>query len=251
MWDPETFRPGPLPGFDRLRVHPGYCPRRPCHGQIHDGATERPAGICWLVPLPDVPEQKPIEPGRSMAADVRMPNFFIAAHLCRKTYCFLMNTDFDQFGPQPGGKHVSDRWLTDVPRLLQPQCVDGPLFHPTRALRARSRIVPEIRTPVPHLGRGRLAADHPSTFFPPAGLRGKVLGNRYFTVFNDSSEPCEVTISWDPAIGQIRTVRDLLGQVNSGHRSREVLSGQQPVYQLSLRLGPEDVCSFSILPPDK
>jgi hypothetical protein len=247
VWDPETFAPAHFRGLIVFEYVQAIARDVRAMGKFMM-ANGTPGRICWLVPLLDVlGTETNWNPGGQWRPMSDAELLYRRALCAGKPYCFLMNTDFDQFGPQLVEKYMKRSLAYGMfPGFFSPNASTGHYFtRPELYERDRGlfrKYVPLCRTlaeagwqPIT-----RARSSHPQVYV-------ERFGNRYFTVFNDSSEPCEVTISWDPAIGQIRTVRDLLTGQQWALEPRGS-SGQQPVYQLSLRLGPEDVALLDIAP---
>jgi len=229
--DPVDLRPRQppprnLPRPHRLRVCPGHRARHPRQGQAHDG-QRHPGPPLLARTHARRPRQRPMSDGELL----------YRRSLCRaKPYCFLMNTRFEDFGPELVEKYMKRALAYGMfPGFFSPNASQGHYF--TRPeLYERDR--PLFRKYLPLCKRVAEAGWEPITLAHSDDPRVHLerFGTRYLTVFNDSPEPRAATIAldFDPA----PTSKELVTGKTIRWRERKT----------RLALGPEDVAVLDLAP---
>ena len=250
VWDPGTFKPAAFRGLIVFEYVQAIA--RDVHqmGKFMM-ANGTPGRFCWLAPLLDVMgTETNWNPGGQWRPMSDEELLYRRALCAGKPYCFLMNTDFDRFGPDLVEKYMKRALAYGMfPGFFSPDASTGHYF--TRPeLYERDRA--SFRKYVPLCRVVAEAGWQPLTHARSSAAEVYVerFGDRYFTVFNDSTEPREVTITWD-------------GPYQPGNAVKELVTGQLlPVVQLDrsgevpvgkavrLRLDPEDVAVLDIRPGD-
>ncbi|MCS7236783.1 MAG: hypothetical protein NZ899_00755 [Thermoguttaceae bacterium] len=238
-WDPETYAPAVFRGlivFEYVRAIAADV-----HGMgKYMMANGTPGRICWLVPLLDVMgTETDWNPGGRWQPMTDQELLYRRALCAGKPYCFLMNTDFDRFGPDLVRKYMERSLAYGMfPGFFSPNASTGHYF--TRPeLYERDR--PLFRKYVPLC---RLVAE--AGWQPITAARCSVqevyveqFGSRYFTVFNDGPKRQEVTIIWNESVGPVSQVRELLsGQLMTVDKG--------PPARLTMALDPESVAVLDI-----
>ncbi len=193
-------------------------------------ANSTPHRLCWLAPLLDVMgTETNWNPGRTWRP-MSDSDLLYCRSLCKgKPYCFLMNTPFEDFSYELVEKYMKRSLAYGMfPGFFSHNASQGHYFSRPE-LYERDR--PLFKKYVPLCKRLAEAGWEPITLAHSSDSHVYVerFGERFFTVFNDSSEQRTVTIKLE---------RD----VPNG--SRELVHGR-PVHwrdrQTNLTLGGEDV----------
>ena len=199
-------------------------------------ANGAPGRLCWLTPMLDVlgTETNWNPGGWRPMSDAEL---LFRRSLCRgKPYCFLMNTRFEDFGPELVEKYMKRALAYGMfPGFFSPNASQGHYF--TRPeLYERDR--PLFRKYLPLCKRVAEAGWEPITLAHSDDPRVHLerFGTRYLTVFNDSPEPRAATIAldFDPA----PTSKELVTGKTIRWRERKT----------RLALGPEDVAVLDLAP---
>lgn len=241
VWDPDTYQPAVFRGlivFEYVRAI-----AKDVHGMgKYMMANGAPTRICWLAPLLDVMgTETNWNPGGRWQPMGDAELLYRRALCGGKPYCFLMNTDFDRFGPELVRKYMERSLAYGMfPGFFSPNASTGHYF--TRPeLYERDR--PLFRQYVPLC---RLVAE--AGWRPITAARSsnpvvyvEQFGDQYFTVFNDSREPQETKITWDPSAKPAGKVRELI-------RGDTLAVAEGPPPELTLRLEPETVALLDITP---
>jgi hypothetical protein len=250
VWDPENFKPAQFRGLIVFEYVQAIARDVHAMGKFMM-ANGTPGRFCWLVPLLDVMgTETNWNPGGQWRPMSDEELLYRRALCAGKPYCFLMNTDFDRFGPDLVEKYMKRALAYGMfPGFFSPDASTGHYF--TRPeLYERDR--PLFRKYVPICRRVAEAGWQPVTVARASAPEVYVerFGERYFTIFNDSTEAREVMVSWEGPYQPAEAVREILtGQllpVVSLDRS-----GKNPAGKVvHLRLGPEDVSVLDIRPED-
>jgi len=161
-------------------------------------ANSTPIRLCWLTPLLDVVgSETDWNPGGTWRPMSGSDLLFRRA-LCRgKPYCFLMNTNFEQFSHERVEKYMKRCLAYGMfPGFFSHNAAQGHYFtRPELYNRDRSlfrKYVPLCRTvaeagwePITHA-----RTDHQSVYI-------ERFGNQYLAVFNDSDQSRRVTVTTD------------------------------------------------------
>ncbi len=240
-WDPERFAPAVFRGlvaFEYVRAIAADVHRMGKYTM----ANGTPSRLCWLAPLLDVMgTETDWNPGGRWKPMSDAELLYRRALCGGKPFCFLMNTDFDRFGPDLVRKYM-ERCLAYgmFPGFFSPNASTGHYFsRPELYERDRSlfrKYVPLCRA-VAEAGWQPITlaqSSHPKVYV-------ERFGQRYFTVFNDSSETVLVNIIWDRSLAPIPKVRELVSE-----QDIPVQSGEVPL--VTLRLEAERVAVLDIAP---
>jgi len=200
-------------------------------------ANGSPGRLCWLAPMLDVlGTETNWNPGghwRPMSDG----ELLYRRSLCRaKPYCFLMNTRFEDFGPELVEKYMKRALAYGMfPGFFSPNASQGHYFARPE-LYERDRHL--FRKYVPLCKRVAEAGWEPITLARSDHRRVYVerFGTRYLTVFNDSPDRRTATIALD--LEPPPTSRDLVtGRTLAWHQRKTRLT-----------LGPEDVAVLDLAP---
>jgi len=193
-------------------------------------ANSTPSRLCWLAPLLDVMgTETNWNPGGKWRPMSDAELLYRRAMCKAKPYCFLMNTEFETFSHELVEKYMKRALAYGMfPGFFSHNASQGHYFtRPELYERDRElfkKYVPLCRL-VAEAGWEPITAAHSSD--PRVYIER--FGQRYLTVFNDSTQPKTVTITIDM---QPRPV------------SRELVRGGRIEWRgrtASLVLGPEDV----------
>lgn len=242
-WDPESYAPAVFRGLIVFEYVRAIAADVHAMGK-YTMANGTPGLLCWLAPLLDVMgTETNWNPGDRWQPMSDAELLYRRALCAGKPYCFLMNTNFDRFGPELVRKYMERSLAYGMfPGFFSPDASTGHYF--TRPeLYERDR--PLFRKYVPLCKLVAEAGWQPITLARSSHPKVYVerFGNRYFTVFNDSSEACEVTITWDPSVAVAKKVRELVDE-----KEIPVTSGNPA--SIVLRLDPERVAVLDIAPGD-
>lgn len=203
-------------------------------------ANGAPTRLCWLTPFLDV---LGTETNWNRGGNWRpMPDaelLYRRSLSGQKPYCFLMNTEFSQFGPELAEKYMKRSLAYGMfPGFFSANASEGHYF--TRPeLYNRDR--PLFRKYLPLCQRVAEAGWQPITQArcDDEEVYVERFGNRYFTIFNNGESERTVTVRWEEG--------ETLPQ-----RVTELVTGEQlPVTEgaVSLPLGAEDVAVLDIVMP--
>ncbi len=198
-------------------------------------ANATPIRLCWLAPWLDVMgTETDWNPGGHWQPMSDSELLFRRA-LCRgKPYCFLMNTQFDQFPPELVEKYMKRALAYGMfPGFFSHNASEGHYF--TRPdLYHRDR--PLFQKYVPLCRLVAEAGWEPLTMASSSDPTVYVerFGSRYFTLFNDSDQTRDVTITFSDS--SIRECRELV--------QKGVLDCSEG--RLTLRLASEDVAVLQL-----
>ncbi|MCS7304972.1 MAG: hypothetical protein NZ602_07680 [Thermoguttaceae bacterium] len=202
-------------------------------------ANGTPTQLCWLCPMLEVMGTETDWHIQGQWQPMSDSELLYRRALCKgKPYCFLMNTNFDQFGPELVEKYMKRCLAYGMfPGFFSPDASTGHYFtRPELYNRDRhlfKKYIPLCRRvaeagwePIP------LAhSDNPKVYV-------ERFGRRYLTVFNDSPQP------------QTATIR-LEGLQPTRPETPELVHSGKIVWkegQTTLSLGPEDVALLDLQP---
>jgi hypothetical protein len=198
-------------------------------------ANSTPSRLCWLVPMLDViGTETNWNPGRTWRPMADSDLLYRRA-LCKgKPYCFLMNTVFEDFSHEHVEKYMRRCLAYGMfPGFFSHNASQGHYFTRPK-LYERDRDL--FRKYVPLCRRVAEAGWEPIT-----GARSDAacvyverFGAAYLTVFNDSAQPRDVTVTTEADVGP---------------SARELLTGRVVDWRnraATLRLGPEDVAVLEL-----
>ena len=200
-------------------------------------ANGTPSQLCWLVPWLDVLGTETNWNRDGKWQPMSDGELLYRRALCgKKPYCFLMNTNFDQFDHEHVEKYMARSLAYGMfPGFFSPNASTGHYFSRPE-LYNRDR--PLFKKYVPLCKLVAEAGWEPMTHARSSHPRVYVerFGKRYFTVFNDTPEKAQVVITFDPA-------------VETGLSARELLRGTTlPIqnHQVELSLGGEQVAVLDV-----
>jgi hypothetical protein len=202
-------------------------------------ANGAPTRLCWLCPMLEVMGTETDWHRQGRWQPMSDPELLYRRALCKgKPYCFLMNTHFDQFGPELVEKYMKRSLAYGMfPGFFSPNASGGHYF--TRPeLYNRDR--PLFKKYVPLCKRVAEAGWEPIPLARSDNPKVYVerFGQRYLTVFNDSREVQTVNIR-------------LEGLQPSRPETPELVHGGKVLWkdgQTTLRLDPEDVALLDLRP---
>lgn len=202
-------------------------------------ANGAPTRLCWLAPMLEVMGTETNWHRHGQWRPMSDPELLYRRALCKgKPYCFLMNTNFDQFGPELVEKYMKRSLAYGMfPGFFSPNASGGHYF--TRPeLYNRDR--PLFKKYIPLCKRVAEAGWEPITLARSDNSRVYVerFGRRYLTVFNDSPKK------------QTATIR-LEGLRTSRPETPELVHGGKIVWkegQCRLCLDAEDVALLDLQP---
>jgi len=199
-------------------------------------ANGTPGRLCWLVPYLDVLGTETDWHRNGRWSPMSDAELLYRRSLCKgKPYCFLMNTDFDQFSPELVERYMQRALAYGMfPGFFSPNASEGHYFsRPELYNRDRAlfrRYVPLCKA-VAEAGWEPITlaeTDHPRVYV-------ERFGQKYLTVFNDDRDQHTVTITY---------------QGNPPVKSRELVSGQVLSWangRTKLRLSPEEVAVIELM----
>jgi hypothetical protein len=233
-FSPETHKPAIFRGLIAFEYVRGLA--RDVHGMdklmMANGA---PGRLCWLAPLLEVlgteTDWNPGGQWRPMSDG----ELLYRRALCKgKPYCFLMNTEFERFSPDLVERYMKRSLAYGMfPGFFSHNASEGQYF--TRPeLYNRDR--PLFKKYVPLCKRVAEAGWEPMTRARSSDEKVYVerFGDRYLTVFNDSSDRRTVTIRLE---------------LPAPAASRELVTGKEISWNggaTTLTLAPEDIAVFSL-----
>jgi hypothetical protein len=198
-------------------------------------ANGAPSRLCWLCPLLEVAGTETDWHRRGRWTPMADADLLYRRAICKgKPFCFLMNTVFEEFSPDLVEKYMKRSLAYGMfPGFFSHNASQGHYF---RRPELYNRDRPLFKKYVPLCKRVAEAGWEPITFARTDHEQVYVerFGNRYLTVFNDSSEPRTVTLTLD-------------GQAPAS--SRELVNGQTIVWQAGqtqLTLQAEDVAVLDV-----
>lgn len=202
-------------------------------------ANGAPSRLCWLAPMLEVMGTETDWHRQGRWHPMSDPELLYRRALCKgKPYCFLMNTNFDQFVPELVEKYMKRSLAYGMfPGFFSPDASRGHYF--TRPeLYNRDRAL--FKKYAPLCKRAAEAGWEPITLARSDNPRVYVerFGGRYLTLFNDSSHAQTVTLR-------------LEGLRPSRPETPELVHGGKVVWkddQTTLSLGPEDVALLDLQP---
>ncbi len=198
-------------------------------------ANSTPIRLCWLTPLLDVlgSETDWNPEGRWRPMSDR--DLLYRRALCRaKPYCFLMNTNFDQFSHERVEKYMKRSLAYGMfPGFFSHNAAEGHYFTRPK-LYERDR--PLFLKYIPLCKEVAQAGWEPMTRARSdcPGVYVERFGDQYLTVFNDSDENRKVTIATE---------------MNISADVRELITGRDIQWrknQITLTLDPEDVAVLKL-----
>ncbi len=202
-------------------------------------ANGAPTQLCWLPPMLEVMGTETNWHHQGQWRPMSDVELLYRRAMCKgKPYCFLMNTHFDQFGPELVEKYMKRSLAYGMfPGFFSPDASTGHYFS-RPDLYDRDR--PLFKKYVPLCKRVAEAGWEPITL--ARSNNGQVyverFGSRYLTVFNDSPQPQTVTIT-------------LEGLRPSRPECPEWVHGGKVLWkedQTTLTLQPEDVALLDLQP---
>lgn len=202
-------------------------------------ANGTPSQLCWLVPWLDVLGTETDWNRNGKWQPMSDGELLYRRALCgKKPYCFLMNTNFDQFDYQHVEKYMARSLAYGMfPSFFSPNASTGHYFSRPE-LYNRDR--PLFKKYVPLCKLVAEAGWEPITNARSSHPRVYVerFGNRYFTVFNDTSEKTRVLVTFDPDVEIGPSIRELLRGTAHPVQNRQV----------ELTLEGEGVAVLDVLP---
>ncbi len=161
-------------------------------------ANGTPHTLCWLVPWLDVLGTETDWNRGGNWQPMSKEELFYRRALCGpKPYCFLMNTDFDQFPPERVDKYMQRALAYGMfPGFFSANASTGHYFS-RRDLYERDR--PLFQKYIPLIKRLAEAGWQPVTLARSSDPRVQVerFGTNLLTVFNDSPDERVATITWE------------------------------------------------------
>ncbi len=193
-------------------------------------ANSTPSRLCWLMPLLDVIGTETNWNRNGQWQPMSDSDLLYRRALCKgKPYCFLMNTQFEEFSHALVEKYMQRALAYGMfPGFFSHNAAQGHYF---KRPELYNRDRPLFKKYVPLCRQVAEAGWEPITQATSSDAHVYVerFGDRTFTVFNNSVEPREVTIRFDKTAGS--SCRELV------HDRRLTISGDN----VSLHLGPEQV----------
>ena len=193
-------------------------------------ANSTPIRLCWLAPHLDVLGTETDWNRGGQWRPMSDAELLYRRAICRgKPYCFLMNSQFEQFSHELVERYMQRALAYGMfPGFFSHNASQGHYFSRPE-LYNRDR--PLFKKYLPLCRRVAEAGWQPITQASTNHARVYVerFGDRVFTVFNDSGERRSVTVQFDHPVGT--GCRELVGE-----RSLDVTDGA-----VSLELGPEKV----------
>ena len=205
----------------------------------HMMANGTPSQLCWLVPWLDVLGTETNWNRDGKWQPMSDGELLYRRALCgKKPYCFLMNTNFDQFDHERVEKYMARCLAYGMfPGFFSPNASTGHYFSRPE-LYNRDR--PLFKKYAPLCKLVAEAGWEPMTLARSShpGVYVERFGTRYFTVFNDTPEKVRVVITIDAAIKVDQSVQELLR--GTAHPIQN--------HQVELTLGGEEVAVLDVFP---
>ena len=194
---PETFQPAVFRGLIAFEYVRGIA--RDVHAMDKlMMANSTPIRLCWLAPLLDVlGTETNWNPGGTWRP-MTDPELLYRRAMCKgKPFCFLMNTEFERFGPELVERYMKRSLAYGMfPGFFSHNAAEDHYFRQPE-LYNRDRLL--FKKYVPLCRRVAEAGWEPITRARSSDERVYVerFGDRYLTVFNDSPESRTATIRLD------------------------------------------------------